>query len=68
MEGQTNWLALGAGVIATQFIGFIWYHPNLFGTAWKQENGMTDEQQKHTNLFLTMFLSIIVMCAVAYAL
>jgi hypothetical protein len=68
MEGQTNWLALGAGVIATQFIGFIWYHPKVFGTAWKREIGMTDEQQKQTNLFLTMFLSIIVMCAVAYAL
>jgi hypothetical protein len=38
MEGQTNWLALGAGVIATQFIGFIWYHPKVFGTAWKRGN------------------------------
>lgn len=68
MEGHTNWLALVAGVIATQIIGFIWYHPKVFGTAWKSSIGMSDEQQKQTNIPLTMILSVILMFGVAYAL
>ena len=68
MEGQTNWLALVAGVVATQIIGFIWYHPKVLGNVWKQEIGMSDEQQKKTNLPLTMGLSVLLMFGVAYAL
>lgn len=68
MEGHTNWLALVAGVIATQIIGFIWYHPKVFGATWKQSIGMSDEQQRQSNMPLNVILSVILMFGLAYAL
>ena len=67
MEAHTNWLALVAATLATQVIGFIWYHPKVFGAAWQQETGMTDEKVK-SNMAVRMILSMILMFGVAYAL
>jgi len=31
---EINFLILLAATLAPMVIGFIWYHPKLFGTAW----------------------------------
>jgi len=38
----TFWPILAAG-IANLIIGFIWYHPKVFGTAWMMGAGITPE-------------------------
>lgn len=37
------WSVLGAG-FASVVLGFIWYHPNVFGSAWMRLVNMTPEQ------------------------
>lgn len=46
-----NWLAVLAAALSTFALGGIWYSPALFGTAWMRENGFTDEQLRHRNMF-----------------
>lgn len=40
-----NWLALVVASILPLATGFLWYGP-LFGKAWMQESGMTEEKAK----------------------
>lgn len=69
MEGQhTNWLALIVAVIATQVLGFIWYHPKVFGKTWMETTGVTEEKAKQGNMFLNMAICTVLMFAVAYEL
>lgn len=68
MEAHTNWLALVVATLATQVIGFIWYHPKVLGSIWQQETGMDAEKMKKANMPLTMILSMILMFGVSYAL
>ena len=42
MDIQVNMLAVGIAVVATFFLGFIWYTP-LFGKVWAKEMGMDPE-------------------------
>mgnify|MGYP000031247068 CR=1 FL=1 len=51
--------ALSAAVasLVTLLIGFIWYHPNVFGTAWMRAEGLTDEELKKGNMALIFGLT-----------
>ncbi len=44
-------------------VGFVWYHPKVFGTAWKKEVSISDEQMNSSNMLLifglTFFFSIL---------
>jgi hypothetical protein len=68
MEAHTNWLALVVATLATQVIGFIWYHPKVFGSLWQEATGINEEKLKKANMLLTMILSMILMFGVAYEL
>lgn len=54
-------LALSAFVasLSTLVVGFIWYHPKVFGTVWMKEEGLTDEQLKQGNMAKIFGLSIL---------
>jgi len=39
---QINWLAVFVSTLAAFILGYIWYTP-LFGKAWQQEQGLSDE-------------------------
>lgn len=41
---EINWLAIVAAVAANGFLGFVWYHPKVFGTAWMKTLGKTQEE------------------------
>ena len=45
-----NWLALVVAALSILVIGFIWYHPKVFGTIWMKEIGMTEEKAKKGNI------------------
>jgi hypothetical protein len=45
-----NWLAIVAATVVTFVVGFVWYNPKVFGTAWMRESGMTEEKAKSGNM------------------
>lgn len=59
---EMNFLAIAVASLVTLVIGFIWYHPKVFGTVWVREAGLTEEQPKNGNKFkifgLTILLSL----------
>jgi Protein of unknown function (DUF1761) len=54
-------LAISALVasLASLLVGFIWYHPKVFGTAWMNALGLTDEQLKKGNMAKIFGLTIL---------
>ena len=64
-----NWLALIVGALVPMILGFIWYHKSLFGNAWMNSIGKTEEELKAGgNMALTMILSLLLAAALAYFL
>lgn len=53
-----NWLAIVAASILPLVTGFLWYGP-LFGKAWMQESGMTEEKAKNMNPAKTYGLAVV---------
>ncbi len=64
-----NWLAILVATIASFALGAIWYNPKLFGTAWMEDNNITeDDMQGHpAKVFgLSFIFSFIAAAAFAY--
>lgn len=61
-----NWLALVVASLSTLVVGFVWYHPKVFGTIWMKEIGMTEEKAKNSNMGLTFGLSVILAFLAAF--
>ncbi|MCL9804647.1 DUF1761 domain-containing protein [Flavobacterium amniphilum] len=59
-----NFYAVLVSSLVTLLVGFVWYHPKLFGTAWMNESGMTEEKAKQGNMAkifgLTIFYSFMI--------
>lgn len=47
---QVNWLVQLLAALVPMIVGFIWYHKSVFGTAWMNATGMTDEKAKGGNM------------------
>lgn len=47
---EMNFTALLVAAISTLFVGFVWYHPKVFGTVWMKEAGLTEDQLKAGNM------------------
>lgn len=45
-----NFLAILVAALSTFALGAIWYNPKVFGTAWMNETGMTEEKAKNGNM------------------
>lgn len=63
---EMNFIALFVAAIITLFVGFIWYHPKVFGTIWMKEAGLTEDQLKTGNMLkfsasLTSFLYLLLL-------
>jgi hypothetical protein len=61
---EMNFLAIAAAAVSTLVVGFVWYHPKVFGTVWMREAGLTEEQLKKGNMLkifgLTLILSVLI--------
>ena len=59
-----NFLAMIVAALVTLVIGFVWYHPKVFGTVWMKSAGLTEEQLKSGNMIkvfgLTILLSLMI--------
>ena len=54
-----NFLAVIVAAFVTLLMGFIWYHPKVFGTIWMNESGITEEKMKAANMPLIFGLSFV---------
>lgn len=61
---EMNFLAIAVAALSTLVVGFIWYHPKVFGTVWMREAGLTEEDLKKGNMIkifgLTLILSFMI--------
>jgi hypothetical protein len=55
---EINFLALLVAAVSTLIIGFVWYHPKIFGTIWMKEAGITEEKMKGANMVLIFGMSV----------
>jgi hypothetical protein len=54
--------------LITLLVGFIWYNPKVFGTAWMHSIGKTEEELKGANMPLTFGLTFLFSFMLAIAL
>ena len=54
-----NPIAIPIAAVAALVVGFIWYNPKVFGNAWMQAAGMTDEQVKGGNMAKIFGLALV---------
>jgi hypothetical protein len=54
-----------AGLISL-ILGFVWYHPKVFGTAWMKETGLTEEKIQSGNMAVTFGLTFLITMYMAY--
>lgn len=43
---KMNFLVLGLAALIPLVLGFIWYHPKVFGNAWMKSLGFTEDKMK----------------------
>ena len=55
---QPNWIAILAGSLIPMIMGFIYYHPKLFGTAWMKSLGMNEADLKQGNMGVILGISL----------
>lgn len=63
-----NLLALFVAALSTLLVGFIWYHPKVFGTIWMRESGLTEEQLKGSNMAVIFGMAVVYAFFIAFIL
>ena len=63
-----NPIAIVAAAVSALVVGFIWYNPKVFGNAWMQAAGVTDEQIKGGNMLKIFGLALLFAFLLATAL
>jgi hypothetical protein len=56
---EMNWIAILVSALATLVVGFVWYHPKVFGTIWMKETGLTEEGLAKGNMLKIFGLTYI---------
>lgn len=56
---EMNWIAILLSALTTLVVGFVWYHPKVFGTAWMKETGLTQEELSKGNMVKIFGLTFI---------
>lgn len=56
---EMNYLALLVAALSTLVVGFVWYHPKVFGTLWMKESGLTQEKLKGGNMLVIFSTSLL---------
>jgi len=56
---EINFYPILASGFVTLILGFIWYHPKVFGTIWMREAGLTEDQLSKGNMLKIFGLSFI---------
>lgn len=56
---EINFLAVIVAAISALIVGFVWYNPKVFGTAWMQVADMTEEKMKGSNMAKIFIMALI---------
>ena len=63
---NVNWLSLVIATLVPMILGFIYYHKALFGNAWMDSIGMTEEKVKSANMGKIMGISLVMSFLIAF--
>ena len=63
---EFNFLAILVAAIVPLIIGFIWYNPSIFGTAWARAAEMTEEKMKGGNMAVIFIVSLLLSVLLAF--
>jgi hypothetical protein len=63
-----NIVAVLIAALVPTVMGFIWYNPKVFGTAWMSATGMTQEKAKQSNMAMVFVFSIILSFLMAFGM
>ena len=59
-----NFISPVVAAFTTLLVGFVWYHPKVFGAVWMKETGLTQEELQKGNMLkifgLTFIISIFI--------
>ncbi len=55
---MSNFIPIIVAALVPTALGFIWYHPKVFGNVWMRSAGLTEEQVKTGNMPLIFGLSL----------
>jgi hypothetical protein len=56
---NVNWLSIILATLTPMCIGFLYYHKAVFGKAWMDSIGLTEEKAKEANLVVTFVVSMV---------
>jgi len=56
---EVNWIAVGLCAFGSLALGGIWYSPMLFGKAWQQAAGLSDDELKSGNMAIIFGLTFV---------
>ncbi|KAA1244012.1 DUF1761 domain-containing protein [Aquimarina sp. RZ0] len=65
---EFNFLITAIAALIPMILGFIWYNPKVFGTAWMNACGFTEEDLKGSNMALIFSLSYVFSFFLAFIL
>ena len=63
---ELNLIAIFVAAIVPIVLGFVWYNPKTFGTAWAREAEMTEEKMKSGNMLVIFIVSLIMSFILAF--
>ncbi|HLF65472.1 MAG TPA: DUF1761 domain-containing protein [Saprospiraceae bacterium] len=66
--GNVNWLSIILATLIPMVMGFIWYHKAVFGKAWMDSIGMTEEKAKNANMPVVFGVSLVMSFLLAFFL
>lgn len=65
---KINFLVIALAALIPMVIGSIWYHKNVFGTAWIKVSGVSEEQTKASHMWITFGLTYVLSLFLGLAL
>ncbi len=63
---MNSYLAIVLAGLIPMILGFVWYHPKVFGAAWMKSLGFTEETLRQGNMAVTMGIATIISIFLAY--
>lgn len=54
-----NWFSMALATVTPMLVGFLYYHKAVFGKAWMDSIGMTEEKAKQANMIVVFIVSIV---------
>jgi hypothetical protein len=65
---EFNILAIIAAAVSALVVGFVWYNPKVFGSAWMQAADMTEEKMKGANMGKIFGLALLFAFLLAFSM